>query len=369
MINVAFYTPVSFRCRDIESLASKFIQEGMNVFLISYDADGEFQKACNNLGVQLITIEKRKPGSFRALLKEVKSVIVCCKNRNIKVLYSHLEPTNFVSVLAQWFMSTKVIIFRHHIDEAALYKFDKSWAYRITYKFARTIICVSRQAKTYMIKSEGVPEERIKHIDLGYDFRRYWTLDRANIERLRLRNAGAIKLITAGRLTSFKRPVLALEVLKHLIHAKGMDVTLTYLGAGEQESDLRSLAEKYQLQQNVYFEGYRHNVADYFHASDFLLHPSLLESSCVVIKEAGLARLPVIVCKGVGDFDDYMRHEQNGIVVEPGRFVEEAITHVQQFLNDPGPYRQQAVALHDLIERKFSIETVFDKHLTLIQSM
>lgn len=369
MINIAFYTPVAFRCRDIESLAAKFIQHGMKVFLISYEDSGEFQKACATFGVQLIAIKKRKPGSFYALLSEVGSLISICKKHNVGLLYSHLEPTNFISVLAQWFMKTKVVIFRHHINEAALYNFDKSLSYWLTYKFARVIICVSRQAKLYMIKSEGVDETRIRHINLGYDFQKYWTLDRVNIERLKLRGRNSINLIAAGRLTQYKRPELAIEVLKHLIEDKRISVTLTYLGVGELETSLKSLVKQYNLEAYVRFEGYRHNIGDYFSAADMLLHPSLLESSCVVIKEAALAKLPVITCKGVGDFDDYMRHDENGTVVNPDRFVEGSVKHIEQFARDRTRYRQQAIALNRLILERFSIDAVIDAHLKLIQSV
>jgi glycosyltransferase involved in cell wall biosynthesis len=51
-------------------------------------------------------------------------------------------------------------------------------------------------------------------------------------------------------------------------------------------------------------------------AADLIVHPSITEASSSLIKEAGLVNKPVIVCSGVGDFDQYIEHDKNGYLIK-----------------------------------------------------
>src|SRR5439155_1654618 len=104
---------------------------------------------------------------------------------------------------------------------------------------------------------------------------------------------------------------LSIDVLKRMLN-RGINTKLILLGEGEELLNLKKHALMQQVGDNVLFEGFVHNVTDYLDAANFLIHPSVLESSCVVVKEAAIACLPVIVCNDVGDFDDYILNEVNG---------------------------------------------------------
>ena len=100
-------------------------------------------------------------------------------------------------------------------------------------------------------------------------------------------------------------------------------------------------------------------------ASDFLLHPSLLDSSCVTVKEAGLAKLPVIVCRGVGDFDDYVRDGENGFLADRDKFVEESVKIIKQNFTNENLLKKIGTSLRDSVIEQFSIENVIHQYDSL----
>jgi len=353
-MNILYYTPVNFRCRDIESVAAKFIAGGHKVFFLSQCPPGTFHESMKQLGAEVSSIDRPNVAA------RVLAIIRFCRKNKVDVCFSHLEPTNFVSVLAQYFCKTRFVIYRHHIDEAKLNGFDQSFAYKLTYKLAKTIVCVSRQAREYMINVEHVPSSRIFHINLGYDFNLLYPLPvkKAKAEK-------GIRLLSAGRLNKHKRPHLNLELLKRAVDA-GIDCSLTFLGVGEEEPNLREMARKYAIEDRVIFVGYTHQILDHMADADLLVHPSLLESSCVVVKEAALVELPVMLCQGVGDFDDYMKDRINGIVLPRERFVDEGLVVLQEFSKNRQPFKETAKRLRTEIISRFDIDNVIGEFNKLI---
>jgi glycosyltransferase involved in cell wall biosynthesis len=105
---------------------------------------------------------------------------------------------------------------------------------------------------------------------------------------------------------------------------------------------------------------------DYLFAADWLIHPSISESSCVVVKEAGVAELPVMVCKGVGDFDQYMQHEINGVVLDRENFAQESANHIVQYCRNGEPYRNMGKRLKREIMNRFSIDVTYEKYLKFL---
>jgi len=256
---------------------------------------------------------------FRHLIFFVK---FCWKN-NIHVVYSHLEPANFVASLGQYFIKATTYLCRHHVDEGRLYKFDKDIYYYFTYLFARKVIVVSNRAKEYMINYERISEKKILHINLSYDFTLYPKVNEQNVRSVRDQYGAELLLLTACRLTKYKRPEVAIQLVKELSD-RGLNVKMIMLGKGEMFDELLSQINELNLRDKVFLIGYVDNVLEYMQAADYLIHPSVLDSSCVTVKEAGLSQLPAIVCRGIGDFEDYIIDEKNGFLVDAERFVEMA---------------------------------------------
>jgi len=325
---ILFYSPFDQRSRDTESLMIAFKKEGHRVISLSQASGAQIHDHLAKY--QIETYSHIIPGerNWRYIFRHLRFLVSFIKKHKVQVVYSHLESANVVAALAQYFTNAKVYIVRHHINEAKLQDFDRSWTYRLTYRLAKKIIVVSEQAKKFMIEFEKVDAKKIIHINLAYDFSIYNKPDPEKVKAIRSGFDG-LTLLTVCRFTPFKRADVAIQNLK-LLRDKNIRARLILLGRGEEEDKIKTMVRDLGLAEWVVMPGYVSNVLDYMAAADFLVHPSMLESSCVSVKEAALVGLPVIVCSGVGDFDDYLVHEKNGFAVDPDKFAARTAEIIEQ---------------------------------------
>ena len=355
-MRILFYTPLNTRCLDIESQAAEFKKAGHEIFLLTQSPYYILHENFKSYGYLVAANPVTSNWTKWLVLKRWFYLVVYCRRHRIDVLYAHLEPANFIAILAQYFVRTRVIICRHHIDEAKLYPFGKDLSYKLTYKLAREIIVVSARAKEYMIEEELVPASRIYQINLSYNFDLYASPNSDIVRNIREQHSAEVLLLSVCRLTRYKRPELSIEVLKKL-YDLGLNAKLIILGKGELMGSLQQQILKNGLEQFVSLAGYVSNVQDYMAASDFLVHPSLLESSCISLKEAGLVNLPIIVCKNIGDFNEVINHE-NGFKVNPDNFVDESVTIINKWYKKKDELAKIGQNLHSTVLTLFDIAKV-----------
>ena len=361
MSTILFYSPFNQRSRDTESLMIAFKKYGHRVMSLSQDKGLYIHEYLSSQGIETFSHIVESKNQTLYYLRHLLFFISFCRRQKVDIVYSHLEPANFVSVIGQFFIRSKVIIVRHHTDEGALSGFDKSFFYRITYRLARKIITVSRKSSSYMVERENVDAKKIIHINLAYDFSLYKKPDPDIVKNIRTRFGSKVVLITACRFAKYKRADQSIAVLKKLIK-NGFDAALLLLGVGPEQPALTQLVTDEGLTDHVVFTGYVNNILDYFTASDFLLHPSITESSCVVVKEAGLARLPVIVCDDVGDFSEYICHGESGFVVPIQSFVDDSVKIIMENHAEKNKLNRIGNNLHRQIIDNFSVENIIGQY-------
>lgn len=366
-MTILFYSPFNNRARDAESLMLAFHEQGHRVISLS-QAEGKFiHDYLRPRGIITLSCNITSRSQVLFFVKHIIHFIRFCYKNKIDVVYSHLELPSFVSVVSQFFIRARVYVCRHHIDEASLQGFDKTLFYRVTYRLAKKIVVVSNRAVSYMVDVEKIPASKIIKINLAYDFALYNDVDSDVVNKIKTEFGSACILLTVCRLTKFKRPDLSLLVLKNLL-AKGVNAKLIVLGKGEEENNLKELAENLGLSSSVSFRGHVQNVLDYLTASDFLLHPSILESSCVTVKEAGITRTPVIACRGIGDFDEYIKSNDNGFLVNKENFCEEATSIVLDQYKNGELLNAIGDSLNDTVRRLFNISNIIHDYKTLNSS-
>ncbi|MEI9917925.1 MAG: glycosyltransferase [Bacteroidota bacterium] len=358
---ILFYSPFDQRSRDTESLMIAFKQQGHRVISLSQASGAQIHD--HLAGHQIETYTHIVPGerNWRYTYTHLRFLVSFIREHNVQIVYSHLESANIVAVLAQYFTNAKVYVVRHHINEAKLQGFDRSWTYRLTYKLAKKIIVVSEQAKKFMIEDEKISPGKIIHINLAYDFNFYGKPDPVKIASIKASYDG-ITLLTVCRFTPFKRADVAIQTLQ-LLRDRGVKARLIMLGRGEEEEKIKTMIREANLSDLVIRPGYVRNVLDYMAASDFLVHPSMLESSCVTVKEAALVKLPVIVCKHIGDFDDYIAPGKNGFAVDPDVFASQAADVIER--HKSSDMSEITDALYEKVIELFHIKNVVSQYQKL----
>lgn len=125
---------------------------------------------------------------------------------------------------------------------------------------------------------------------------------------------GVFRFITVGRFSKEKNQQLMYRAFAAFL-ARGYEARLLLLGKGEEEANLKALAEELGISDRIDYAGHVDNVEDYLKTADVFLLSSHYEAQPLCVLEAMASGLPVI-STDVGAVSDIVK--DNGILVPPG---------------------------------------------------
>lgn len=148
------------------------------------------------------------------------------------------------------------------------------------------------------------------------------------------------KLLMIGRLSAEKNQILGIQAFKQLL-SEFPDLTLTLIGTGPEEANLKCMVKQLKLQQSIIFLGNatKEAVAKQLKQTDVLLLPSLYEGYGLVIIEAMAAGIPIVATKAGSTL---IKHNQTGLVSSSWK-IEDFAASIRQLLNDPDKSYQLAL--------------------------
>jgi 1,2-diacylglycerol 3-alpha-glucosyltransferase len=100
-------------------------------------------------------------------------------------------------------------------------------------------------------------------------------------------------LLAVARLTSEKNLGMALEVLAD-VRKQFPDTGLVVVGTGPEESHLKALVKKLNLEGTVEFAGWQNDLTSFYKTANLFIQTSLFEGYGLALVEAGLNGLPVV---------------------------------------------------------------------------
>ncbi len=358
-LHILFYTPFNSRSRDTETLMLDFTRQGHKVFLLTHAAEGPYHQFAKQHGVEAFAAGIPQGFAPFFYLRQLLFLLRFIKKNKIRLVYAHLEPTALVASFARFIMPSVVFFAcRHSVDEPYLsgnknFIRVNKWCYRL----AKYVIVVSERAKQFMIEKEKIRAEKIRVINLAYDFSIYPPVSADAVNAIKEKYAGEVLLLTACRLVESKRPEISIRVMEQLVKEKGIaNARLLMCGEGPLKNSLEELIKNKGLEKNISLTGQVNNMLDYLSATDILLHPSILDSSSVIIKEAGLCKKTVITCRDVGDVNDYLIHDENALLVQRDDPADEMTKQVMRFLqNKISMTSLLGENLHAIVKKRFHI--------------
>jgi phosphatidylinositol alpha-1,6-mannosyltransferase len=127
-----------------------------------------------------------------------------------------------------------------------------------------------------------------------------------------------IRLLCVARLIERKGHRFLFEALAQL-KEMGTLVSLTVVGVGDLEVELRALSKKLGLCDFILFRGYveREVIEETLEAHDVFVLPSLMEAMSVAALEALESGMPLVLTRG-GGAEEIVQDGLNGFLVEPG---------------------------------------------------
>jgi glycosyltransferase involved in cell wall biosynthesis len=174
------------------------------------------------------------------------------------------------------------------------------------WKEAKSVVAVTNSLKQTALRTN--PRQLINVIPNGININIFSPVKRLN------GSENIFRLITVSRL--IKRKGIQ-DILKALAELNDKCISLTIIGEGNYENELKSICNKLGLNDTVKFIGFcpRNDIPSHFGQSDVFILLSLAEAFGNVIAEAMACGLPIIGANKGGIPD--LVNEENGILVQP----------------------------------------------------
>ena len=347
------------------SIALAMNKKGYKTILLTTCKAGELHKAFQENNIETYNYSIPKNTIF--LIKQFIFLIRFCRRHNINYIYSHLQVANFIAVLAQYFISAKVLVCRHHSDYVRLGPSKNARFFdKVIGEFAKNIIAISDRVKREMQENEGVNPEKIIRINNAYDFSLFPPVNK-KLKNQIITNYNLtgkdIVLLNIGRMIPIKRQALLLELI-YLLKKEGFHIKLLIIGSGQLKKRLVKIAEDFKITNEVVFTNQVKNIRDYMACCDLQVHLSESEASNNVVKEFALLGKPSIICKNVGDFEDYCT-SKNSYLIPKGFSITNLKSIIVQIINDKQDIVRKGEEMRSTVKSIFSIDNVIPKYLEL----
>jgi glycosyltransferase involved in cell wall biosynthesis len=361
-MNILLYYPDNQKSISLSSLMIAFQKQGHKVFLLTQVEEGELHNDVKIYGIKNFYYPIKKKSSLSFYLKHISHLVSFTKKYQIDLVYSHIQRANFISVFAQYFSPSKFILCRHHSDCAFIdNNFNERLLDKIINKLGKEFIVPSQKVYDQMIVTEKVKNKKIHLIRYAYDFSQYAKPNIESVKEIRNKYKAKLLLVKVARLISEKRHILLFQVINKLVK-KGFDIKLIVLSTGPEKEKLIDFIQTNNLQNYIFMVGYRTDVIDFISAADLVVHVSESEASSSLAKETGLVKKPLLVCKDVGDFDEYLVDSINSILInkeDPMVNLENVLVGIYE---DKISIEKLGEELYKTIIERFSIQNILKEY-------
>ena len=176
--------------------------------------------------------------------------------------------------------------------------------------------------KRQLVQENGIDPSKIDVVGSAVDLEKFNPpRDRMKFRRELGLDADTPLIANIGMMRPDKGQTLFVEAAQRTLEQRP-DARFVIVGQGtgwlKLGAKVRLAISRAQLTDRIFTVGYRWDTPDIFAAADMVVIASLrTEASPIVLREAFASGRPVVATK-VGDVPEIIRHEQNGLMVEPG---------------------------------------------------
>lgn len=362
MKKVLLYYPPNKRSVAIETLCAAIHDAGHEVLVLTLTEKAEFHAALDQKGIKTFSHVLARKQSWKYFLGQARFLRRFCKQHKIDIVLSHLQEGNIIAVMARPFLKAKLITFRHHAESAFHAEFGEKFGMKrnkkevlldkIINRLSPCIVVPSSDVWNSMEKYERCNMKKVLLIPYIYDFTAYGKPDNAAVSALREQYPCALMLIMVSRMVVSKQHQVVFNVIKKLA-GQGLPVKMLVMDDGPLRESLEMYIKEHDLTNTIILTGFRRDFINYMAAADLLIHPSLTEASNNVVKEMGLLEKAVAVCKDVGDFNEYIRDNQNGYFLDRNNLEADIETVIKNACAHPEQLKLYGAALRNDVLQYF----------------
>jgi len=231
---------------------------------------------------------------------------------------------------------------------------------RYTSRWADWILVNSHKVFKECQRKEGISSDKIRVIQNAIDLRRFNNIQCGEV-KTKIGLSGKHPIVgVVGNWRSIKGLVPFLHAAE-IVHREIQNSRFVLVGFGPQENELKSLAKKLGIIENIKFIHNSTKIPEIIKTFDIAVQPSLSESFSNVLIEYMAASKPIVATK-VGDAERVIESGKNGLLVQPNN-PQELATAILYICND----RRKAYTMGQLARKKVAANWSSDRILEKYQ--
>lgn len=281
----------------------------------------ELASACEDHGVPVRTARMRSELDVPAVFRLASSL----RSFGADVAHFHTARGHTLGLAASRLAGTPVKVLSRRVD----FPVGGNFLSKIKYGASvDAVVAITRAVKDVLVAG-GVSPESITVIHSGIDLEAFRTPADGTRVRDELGIPRTAPLVGAvGALVPHKAQSYLLRAAKKLAEHRP-DIRYIIAGDGELESELRSLANSFGINEIVTFAGFRRDIRAVLSALDVFVLSSVAEGLCTSILDAMATGVPVIGTS-VGGVPEIVVDGECGMLVPPAdpESLASAIGHV-----------------------------------------
>ncbi len=223
--------------------------------------------------------------------------------------------------------------------------------YRNTYRNFDVIIAQSEDMRDDLKLNYPLTKSKIELINNPIDMEKIDSLSLKSID-YKFRE-DMVNLLSVGTLRKRKRHDLLLKAFKLLPE----NYTLTIVGSGLEEQNIKSLSKELKIDSRIYFEGHQTNPYPYMKRADILLLTSEHEGFPNVLLEANSLGTPVVAFDCKGGVTEIIEEGINGLSVKNGDIQALAKRVVEAI-----EFKFNELEVKESVRRRYSKEIIMRKY-------
>jgi glycosyltransferase involved in cell wall biosynthesis len=228
------------------------------------------------------------------------------------------------------------------------------------------IIAVSEGVKEVLEKG-GIEPQRIHVIPDGIDFAPYEDKSSKDYLRHELSFAPDDYLIgIVAHLADHKGHKYLIQASKFL-KEQAPKIKIIIVGEGPLKLELSEQAKNIQVEDMVFFMGFRDDVPQILNSLDMFVLSSYLEGMGSSLMDAMACRLPIVATK-VGGIPEVVKHNKTGLLVSP-RSPKSLASAILKLYQDKELADRLGQNGYEEVHRKFSAESMALKSIDLYEEL